>query len=315
MKISAYIPCYNVEKYIEPTIQALLEQTRLPDEILIIDDGSKDRTVEVASRYPVRVIRHESNKGLSAGRNTAFANARYELVAAIDADVTPEKDWLERLAENFDDPGVAGAGGRLIEKHRETLPDGWRAMHFSQDMGEERIEISGGSPRRLGGFGTIYRKDAVERVGGYDERYRTNFEDVDLCVRLLRGGYKLVFDPRAIAHHMRRDTISSILRTSWSWDFWLHYRDGGYNSIPLKVLLNFRHMRVLMWEHLKRGKPSFLAIDALCPWYQSYKDIRYGLSANRLPPVPDSSATDLYFPWPFRALRRRARAAQSHPSA
>ncbi|MGB9405272.1 MAG: glycosyltransferase family 2 protein, partial [Candidatus Acidiferrales bacterium] len=159
---------YNVEKYIEPTIQALLEQTRLPDEILIIDDASKDRTVEVASRYPVRVIRHESNKGLSAGRNTAFANARYELVAAIDADVTPEKDWLERLAENFDDPGVAGAGGRLIEKHRETPPGRLAGDAFFAGHGRRADR----NIRRIAAPAGRIRDDLPERRGRARGRIR-----------------------------------------------------------------------------------------------------------------------------------------------
>ena len=307
MKISAYIPCYNAAEYIEHTIQALLNQTRPPDELLIIDDGSTDRTVEVTSRYPVRVIRHESNRGLAAGRNTAFANARHELVAAVDADVVVEPQWLESLAEAFSDDAVAGSGGRLLEHYRDSPADCWRAMEMSQDLGEERIEIVSPMPKRLGGFGTILRKDAVERVGGYDLRFRTNFEDVDLGTRLLRAGYKLVFDPRAVARHMRRDTVSSVVRTAWRWDFYTHYYSGGYNNIALKLLLNFRHARVLVWRHLKAGKPELLQVDGRLPWFLSYRDLRYRFSRERLPAVEaDDRAMDLYFPWPLRLLRRRS---------
>jgi len=310
MKISAYIPCYNAAEYIAPTIEALLNQTRPPDELLIIDDGSTDHTVEVASRYPVRVIRHESNQGLAAGRNTAFANARHELVAAVDADVIAEPQWLETLAEAFTDDAVAGSGGRLLEKYRDTLADCWRAMEMCQDLGEERVEIVSPMPKRLGGFGTILRKEAVERVGGYDLRFRTNFEDVDLGTRLLDAGYKLVFDPRAVAHHLRRDTVSSVVRTAWRWDFYMHYFSGGYNNVALKLLLNFRHARALAWRHIKQGKPELLRVDGRLPWFHSYWDLRYRFSSDRMPPiVADPRAMDLYFPWPLRLLRRR-----SHPS-
>ena len=306
MKISAYIPCYNVADYIEPTIQALLKQTHPPDELLIIDDGSTDRTVEIVSRYPVRVIRHESNRGLAAGRNTAFANARYELVAAIDADVIAEPRWIESLVEAFTDQGVAGSGGRLLEEYRDTPADSWRATHLSQDMGEERIEIVWPSPKRLGGFGSIFRKEAVERMGGYDPRFRTNYEDVDLSLRLLRAGYKLVFDSRAVAHHMRRDSVSSIVRTAWRWEFYDHYYRGGYNNIALKVLLNFRWARVLAWQHLKKGRAELLLVDSRLPWVHSYWDLRYGFSRERLPQVAaDEQARELYFPWPLRSWRRR----------
>jgi GT2 family glycosyltransferase len=307
MRISAYIPCYNVERYIEATIQALLDQTLPPDELLIIDDGSKDRTVEIASKYPVRIIRHETNKGLAAGRNTAFANARCEFVAAMDADAVVERDWLERLSEAFTDPAVAGSGGRLIEQYRNTPADEWRALHLGQDLGEQRIDIVWPTPKRLGGFGSLYRKDAVEKVGAYNERYRTNYEDVDLCIRLLRAGYKLIFDPRARSHHMRRDTTSSVIRTAWRWDFYLHYYNGGYNSIPLKVLMNFRAARVKMMQHIASGKRSLVPIDLLMPWAHSYWDLKYGFSKDRLPRVEaDETAIAMYLPRPLRALRRKA---------
>ena len=306
MKISAYIPCYNAAKYLPATIEALLNQTVPPAELLLIDDGSTDNTREVAAKYPVRVLRHEQNRGLAAARNTAFAGANCEFVAAMDADVVADKDWLERLAENFSDDRVAGCGGRLLETHRETAADGWRALHMSQDLGETRIEMAGDSPKRLGGFGSIYRRSAVQRAGGYDERFRTNFEDVDLCERLLRGGYKLIFDPRAIARHARRDTLLSIMRTSWRWEFWSHYRRGGYNNIALKILLNFRFARVLVWRHLALGRASLLGVDCLLPWFHSYSDLGYFFSRTRLPQVtPVPGASDLYYPWPFRGSMRR----------
>jgi glycosyltransferase involved in cell wall biosynthesis len=107
MKLTVYIPCCNAAQFIAGTIRALLEQTRPPDELLIIDDGSTDNTAEIASRFPVRVIRHEKNRGLAAARNTAFANAGHEFVGAVDADVLPDATSLEYLLAPFADPRVA----------------------------------------------------------------------------------------------------------------------------------------------------------------------------------------------------------------
>src|ERR1700675_1360019 len=108
MKVFVYIPCYNAASYLECSLTGLLNQTRPPDEILIIDDGSSDNSVEVASRFPVKVIRHEKNKGLAAARNTAFRAARNELVASLDADCIADPDWLARLVTQLDDPHVVG---------------------------------------------------------------------------------------------------------------------------------------------------------------------------------------------------------------
>jgi glycosyltransferase involved in cell wall biosynthesis len=305
MGLTVYIPCFNVENYIETSIRGLLSQTRPPDEILVIDDGSTDRSVEIASRFPVRVLRHERNRGLAAARNTAFANAGQELVGAIDADVFPEANWLARLLAHFDDRRVVAAGGRLIEQFRDTPADQWRFLHLCQDMGENRIDIEWPSHRRLGGFGTILRKSAVNEVGGYNESYRTNYEDCDMCERLLRAGHKLVFEPLAVAHHQRRDSVRSVVRADWRSEFYTHYFNGGYNNIWLKLLFNFRWARVLAWKHIRTGRPSLLAIDARLPWVLSMMDLQYHFSSSRLPhfeATRDLSA--IYLPRPFRPRLR-----------
>ena len=159
MRLSVYIPCYNAARFIEASVNALLSQTRPPDEILVIDDGSPDNSAQLASRLPVRVIRHDKNKGLAAARNTAFLHATHPLVGAIDADVLPEPNWLEHLLTHFADPQVVGTGGRLIEAHHSRPADAWRATHMTQDLGTERIDIEYPSHKRLGGFGTIFRKE------------------------------------------------------------------------------------------------------------------------------------------------------------
>ena len=306
MKVTVYIPCYNAARFIEASIRALLAQTHPPDEILIIDDGSSDNSAELASRFPVCVFRHEKNKGLAAARNTAFANAIYSFVGALDADVLPDPTWLESLLEHFADPRVAGVGGRLIEAYRTTPADAWRAELMSQDLGLDRIAIEQPSHRRLGGFGTIFRKEVVLSIGGYDEKYRTNYEDVDLCSRLLAAGHKLIFEPRAVAFHQRRDSIRSVIRTSWHWDFYVHYFQGGYNRIWLKVFLNFRCARVLIWNHLRSKKFSLLLVDIPLPFVLSSMDLRYHFSSRRLPKIAgQSKQSDLYIPWPFRKLRKR----------
>jgi len=305
MKLTVYIPCCNAGRFIEGSIRALLDQTHPPDELLVIDDGSSDNSAELASPWPVRVIRHEKNKGLAAARNTAFANATHPFVGAIDADVLPNPTWLEHLLTHFADPRVVGTGGRLIEAHHSKPADAWRAIHMTQDLGLERIDIEQPSHKRLGGFGTIFRKDTVLSVGGYNENYRTNYEDVDLCARLLAVGHKLVFEPRAVAFHQRRDSIRSVIRTSWNWDFYFHYFRGGYNRIWLKVLVNFRWARVLVWNHLRSKRFSLLLVDLPMPWIHSWMDLRYYFSSNRLPKVAATpTESDVYIPWPFRKPRK-----------
>ena len=130
--ITVYIPCYNVEQFIGPCLEHILAQTVKPSEILVINDGSLDKTVEIAQKYPVKIIHHATNQGLAAVRNTGVNNASHEYIASIDADCLASENWLEELLKGFTHPKVAGVGGKLIEKHDEKATDRWRALHMRQ---------------------------------------------------------------------------------------------------------------------------------------------------------------------------------------
>jgi glycosyltransferase involved in cell wall biosynthesis len=151
MSVTAYIPCFQGARYLPDTITAILRQTRRPDELLVVDDGSTDSTSQVASKYPVQIIRHERNKGLPADSKTALAQARHPSLAAFDVDAR-RRSGLARVSPR--EPAgrkVAAAGGRLIENFRATPADLWRPLELSQDLGESRIEMSRPTPKRLGG--------------------------------------------------------------------------------------------------------------------------------------------------------------------
>lgn len=240
-KVTLYVPCYNAEKYIAECLEGILKQTYPIDEILIIDDGSTDKTVEIASKYPVKIIKHEVNKGLAAARNTAFKNAKNEFVASLDVDCFPEPDWLEKLMENFTDENIAGVGGKLIEKYTDTIADKWRAVHMKQNWGDERIV----NPDFLFGSNNVYRKKAVEDVGYFNERYRTNYEDVDLCSRI-KGS--LIYEPRAIVKHLRRDTIFSIIKAYWRWHYSEHGVRSFYNSSYKNIILTYKLLKKDIYE-------------------------------------------------------------------
>ena len=273
-KVSLYVPCYNVGKYIAQCIDAVLKQTYPIDEILIIDDGSIDNTVEIVSKYPVRIIRHKENRGLAAARNTAFKNAKNDFVASLDADCLSELDWLEKLMQNFSNGNIAGVCGKLFEKYTDTIADKWRAVHMRQHWGEERIV----NPTFLFGSSNVFRKNVVMRVGFYNEKYRTNYEDVDLSKRLLARNYKLIYEPQAIAYHLRKDTILSVLRAHWNWNLYLGKRmPVNFHNFMRRIYGNLRWSRRFLITDFLRGRFSLLSINLFLFFHHSFCDLRYYL--------------------------------------
>jgi GT2 family glycosyltransferase len=284
-KISVYIPAYNSAEFLSRAIDGLLSQTLPADEILVIDDGSRDATAEIAARYPaVTLVRHLANSGLGAARNTGFRTARNELVASLDADCVPDPGWLAGLARHFADPKLAGVGGRLIEGNQSTLADRWRRAHMAQEWGDQSLR----NPRFLFGCNNMFRKAAVQEAGGYDESMRTNGEDTDVSRRLREKGWELLYDPEPRAVHLRHDTARSILDTYWRW--WRFGVRAYANGVRLRsvighaLFVHFRHTFLgLVRSDLSARRFDLLALDLAALGYFPYRDFRLWLDAHPKP--------------------------------
>lgn len=272
-RVSLYIPCFNVENFIGSCIVGVLSQTYPVDEILIIDDGSQDNTARLASQYPVKLISHSFNKGLAAARNTAFQHASNEFVASLDADCVPDSEWLATLMPLLDDPRVGAVGGRLFETELLCLADHWRRSHLRQDWGDTRVD----NPLFMFGNNSVMRKSALTATGGYDEAMHTNGEDADVSKRIRAQGYNLIYEPKAVVSHKRRDTLASILDTYWRyWRFGARaYLGQSYATDLLRHCA--RHLLIdfgtVISQDVKARDYSLIGIDFLLPGYMIYRDI------------------------------------------
>jgi cellulose synthase/poly-beta-1,6-N-acetylglucosamine synthase-like glycosyltransferase len=281
LKVTGYIPVYNGAQFVGPNIEGMLSQTHPMDEILVIDDASSDATGEIAAKYPsVTVIRHPVNKGVAGGRNTALRAARNELVAAFDADCVASPTWLASLLPHLEDPKVAGAGGRLVEGVQRTMADRWRQARMAQEWGPNFIR----NPQFLYGCNTLFRKSVILEAGGYDESMRTCGEDPDICARLRKRGFDLVYEPAALATHFRRDTTRSVLDMYWRW--WKFGNQAYRNGVRLRSVLgnalfvHFRYNFLLPAKtDLRAARLDLLAMDFLALGYMPFRDFRLLMSA------------------------------------
>ncbi len=174
--------------------------------VIVVDDGS---TVPVTGagfdRPDIDILRHPTSRGPAAARNTGLARCTTELVAFLDADVVPRRGWLEALLGHFSDPTVALAAPRIVALH----PGGstiarYEAVHSALDLGEREAPVVPYGPvSYVPSAAIVCRRSAVADIGGFDEALHSG-EDVDLCWRLVDGGFRLRYEPVALVAHEHR---------------------------------------------------------------------------------------------------------------
>ncbi len=275
MKAGLYIPCFNAEKTIQLCLEAVFKQTYPIEEVIVVDDGSTDNSMRIASGYPVKIIKHKFNQGLAAARNTAIKNIDAELVASIDADCQPSPEWLGILIDKINASKVIGAGGKLLET-QSCVYDLWRSKHMRQFWEDKE-----NNPEFLFGSNTLFRKEALLNIGLYDESLKNNYEDVEICSRLKEKGYKFIYEPKATAWHLKSDNINSLLNTYWKWNFSYYRKEGFYASkekFLFKIKDNIGLANRYLESDINQKSMQLLYLDFLLAMHHSLKDLEYFLS-------------------------------------
>jgi GT2 family glycosyltransferase len=215
--VTALIPTWNRAPAVARLIGRLKEQTRPPDHILVVDDGSTDGAGETARRLGAEVLRLPRNLGFAAAVNRGLAAVGADWVAVINNDVEPERDWLEHLYQALSQPDVWFATGKLLSAGNPRLLDGsfdlpcrggvaWRAGCGRPDAAEWN------RPRRVRcapWTAVLLRMELFERVGFLDETFGSYLEDVDFGIRCALGGWEGVYEPRAVALHQGSGTLGA----------------------------------------------------------------------------------------------------------
>ena len=113
VSVSVIIPAYNEAGCIADCLDSLARQTMRPHEVIVVDNNSADRTAAIAGSYDFVTVLHETRQGQTAARNCGFDAATGEVLARVNADVTLEEHWVERIAEAFADPNIVGIAGAV----------------------------------------------------------------------------------------------------------------------------------------------------------------------------------------------------------
>ena len=232
--VSVVVPAYNAERYLEQTLYALVTQSYTNFEIIVVDDGSEDGTLQItktmAQRYSqIRVI-HQPNRGVASARNRGIEEARGEFIAPIDADDIWFPDAVMKLANclHNSDACIGVAYGWSLTLDEDGLLDG--GLCCSQIAGDVLGTLI--CHDFLGtASATMIRRECFEKVGGYDPQFRTEStqgcEDWDLYLRIAQY-YQFAVVPEFLFGYRR-------LRTSMSSNAHAMAKSHGYLLEKVKV--------------------------------------------------------------------------------
>lgn len=207
-RISVVVCSFNGSHTIRDTLQGL-SRLDYPDyEVIIVNDGSSDNTPAIAREFEVRLISTE-NRGLSNARNTGWQEATGEIVAYIDDDAYPDKDWLTYIAHTFLSTSFMGVGGPNIAPPGNGI--------FTNSMvhapgGPVHVLVSDRVAEHIAGCNMAFRREALSAVGGFDSRFRSAGDDVDICWKIQEKGWKIGFNAAAVVWHYRRGSLKTYLK-------------------------------------------------------------------------------------------------------
>ncbi len=221
MNVSVVIPILNAVHTLPFCLAALTELRPAPQEIILVDNGSTDGTVDLIQSFArdhgsrgVRVL-HETQRGPSAARNAGFRAVRGDVVAFTDSDCAPEPAWLSSLIQPFEDQAIGAVAGRVVAAPAAATIELFNSLYTLQ-LPEHPAHHSYWTPWK-GGYPTAnlaVRRLLLQKLHGFDEDMRTG-EDHDLCARIYADGAELAYNPAARVSHYHRTTVTGTLRQAF----------------------------------------------------------------------------------------------------
>ena len=269
-RVAVLIPAFNEEKVIVRTIRSVMMSNYKNIRIIVIDDGSKDRTYQtVIDAYPADIaagrltVLTKPNGGKADALNFALAQTREEIYIGIDADGVIAHDAIANLVAHFANPKIGAVAGNAKVGNRVNLWPRWQALEYITSQNFERraldlFDIVMVVPGAIGAWRT-----AAVKAGG---EYHTNTvaEDADLTMNLLEQGYEVIYEDRALAFTEAPINMNGLMRQRFRWSF-------GILQAVFKHRGAFRNRRAMGFFAL----PNILLFQILLPLFSPFIDLMF----------------------------------------
>jgi glycosyltransferase involved in cell wall biosynthesis len=251
MKVSVIVITYNEGAYIQECLRSILNQSFKDFELIIVDDCSSDKTAQVIAEIRderIRYIKQDRNYGVSESRNAGVRQAKGECIFFTDADCAPTKYWIEEGLKVLRERKCVGVEGRTFYATAKTT--------ISDRIVEKMMACWHGTGN------IVYTKEILNKVGGFDNKFKFAFEDQDIAYRIEKYGDIVFSEDMIVIHQRKLFTISKLFgdakRSKNAVQFIKKYRD-------------YRNLDIIWWKIVYPRKLLILLCPFLLIPYYSFR--------------------------------------------
>lgn len=281
--VSIVVPVYNAEKTIQRTLEAVFTQSYSGlVEVIVVDDGSSDRSASIVKSFPRAKYIHQENRGPASARNRGLRESSASIIFFTDSDCIPESNWVSKAVSDLDDPKIAVVAGSYSLANEQSILA--RCIH--KEILFRHVERMPKFPKSFGSYNFCARKSMLLEVGGFSEEYPlASGEDNDLSYKIIEKGYRIYFDKDLCVRHYHSERIAHYLREQYRHGFWrvkmyLHHPQmmAGDDYTFWKDI--FEPALVLTWIlsviFMRIGAPAFLSLSIILPAILLLVELFYG---------------------------------------
>ena len=261
--VSVIIPAYNEARVIVSSLGRVLVSTYPELQVIVADDGSKDRTSALVQQHfgyePRVTLLTMKNGGKASALNRALRQARDEIIIALDADTQFLEDTIPKLVRWFEDPLIGAVAGNARVGNKVNLITRWQAIEYVTAQNVERRALDAlRAITVVPGAVGAWRREALDAVGGYPED--TLAEDQDLTIAIQRLGWRVAYDVEAVALTEAPETFGALGKQRYRWSFgtlqclWKH-----------RVVLSTGNPRGLAWFGMPQAWLFQILFAAISP--------------------------------------------------